>query len=54
MNVKTSLSPFRSENDKHRVENGIKLMNQRMKYQAHDKCRRVSMIDEHTLKYQTK
>ena len=24
MNVKTSHSPFRSENDKHRVENGIK------------------------------
>ena len=54
MNVKTTHSPFRSENYKHRVENGIKLMNQRMKYQAHDKCRRVSMIDEHTLKYQTK
>ena len=52
--MKTSLSPFHSENDKPRVENGIKLINQRIKYQAHDKCRMVNMIDEHTLNHQTK
>ena len=40
MNVKTSLLPFYNENDKHQFKNRIKWINQRIKNQAYDRCRR--------------